>query len=212
MLKFDHIAVVAPDLRSGAEHVRACLGVDMPTGGMHPQMATHNLLLRTGDDTFLEVIAADPSVRAPEHRRWFNLDDPDMINANWAAGRRLGAWVARTDRLSDVLERQGELLGRTMHISRGERQWDFVVREDGCLPAGGVAPCVLDWGTRGTAAPDMPDFGVRLIRFIIEHPEPDAVHQLYDDLEIENPPEILKGSQFRYLAEYDTPTGIKRLT
>jgi hypothetical protein len=52
----DHIVITAPDLEVGAEFVRQTLGVIPQSGGAHPRMGTHNLLLRLGDSLYLEVI------------------------------------------------------------------------------------------------------------------------------------------------------------
>ena len=140
MLRLDHLAIVAPSLREGVEHVRACLDLDIPYGGAHREMGTHNHLLRLGDESYLEVIAIDPEARPPLARRWFGLDDLQTVGADWEAGRRLRAWVARTDDLDAVVARHGQLLGRKISASRGDRSWLFALREDGALPAEGAAP------------------------------------------------------------------------
>jgi hypothetical protein len=49
----DHITVTALSLEAGAELVAQSLGVTPQAGGEHPRMATHNLLLRLGQATFL---------------------------------------------------------------------------------------------------------------------------------------------------------------
>jgi len=46
MTELDHLTIAAHDLVQGVAYVRDALGVDMPTGGAHPRMATHNRLLR----------------------------------------------------------------------------------------------------------------------------------------------------------------------
>src|SRR4051812_15158493 len=71
----DHITVAALTLEQGIAHVRATLGVDVPFGGAHPLMATHNCLMQIGDGVFLEIIAPDPAA-TPQRARWFALDDP----------------------------------------------------------------------------------------------------------------------------------------
>ena len=119
MLVLDHLAVVAPSLAAGVAHVRESLGLAMGPGGRHPEMGTHNRLLRLGDDVFLEVIAVDPEAAPPPHRRWFGLDDAEAVRADWAAGRRLRSFVARTDRLDAALARSAPELGVAMRVSRG---------------------------------------------------------------------------------------------
>jgi len=211
MLTLDHLTVIAPSLAAGVEHVGAHLGIDMPYGGAHSEMGTHNHLLRLGDDLFLEVIATDANACAPAGPRWFGLDHPGTVQSAWDEGLRLRGWVARTTDLDAVLAAHGDLLGRRTSVSRGDRSWSFSVREDGLLPAEGVAPSVIAWGNRGCPASAMPDFGARLVTFVIEHPDPSWVKDLYTSLEVENPPEVHKGQQVRHWAVIDTPNGTKEL-
>lgn len=37
-------------------------------------MGTHNLMLRLGDSSYLEIIAINPAAPAPGRPRWFALD------------------------------------------------------------------------------------------------------------------------------------------
>ncbi|HIY65334.1 MAG TPA: VOC family protein [Candidatus Agrococcus pullicola] len=140
MLQLDHLVIIAPTLEAGAAHVYNELGVEMSPGGKHPQMGTHNLLLRLGDEVLLEVIAIDPAARPPSRPRWFGLDDSDHVRNEWDAGRRLRAWVAQTDDIGTVLRSHSDLLGEATPVSRGERTWRFTLRHDGQLPAGGIVP------------------------------------------------------------------------
>jgi hypothetical protein len=210
-LNLDHLVVVAPSLEAGAAHVREQIGIDMPAGGKHPEMGTHNLLLRLGDAVFLEVIAVDPAAGAPAGPRWFGLDDAGAVLSAWNEGRRLRGWVARTDDLDGVLAHHGALLGRKTPVSRGDRRWFFAVRPDGMFPAAGAAPPVIDWGQRGCPAPEMPDLGAKLVSFEIEHPDPAWITEIYERLNIVNPPQVRKGAKMRYRAMIETPRGIKEL-
>jgi Glyoxalase-like domain len=211
MLQLDHITIIAPTLIEGVNHVRACLDIDIPFGGVHPEMGTSNHLLRLNEETFLEVIAIDRDVEAPVAPRWFGLDDVDAVRSAWDDGRRLRAWVARTDDLDAVLADHSEILGRKRRVSRGDRSWFFAVTADGSLPAEGVAPSAMDWGSRGSPAPTMPDLGAKLISFAIEHPDPAMVAKLYELLHVVNPPLVQKGAQLRYRATIDTPHGLREL-
>jgi hypothetical protein len=210
-LQLDHLTIIAPSLVEGVAHVRACLDIDMPYGGAHPEMGTHNHLLRLSDEVFLEAIAIDRAAKPPDWPRWFGLDDASAVRAAWEEGRRLRGWVARTRNLDAVLAGTGELLGQKKRVSRGDRSWLFAVRPDGALPAAGVAPSVIDWGERGTPAPTMPDLGARLVEFVLDHPDPAGVKELYKRLDVVNPPEVRAGAQVRYRATIDTPGGMREL-
>lgn len=212
MLKLDHLTIIAPSLEAGAAHVRDKLGIDMPVGGKHPLMGTHNLLLRLSNEVFLEVIAVDPTADRPGRPRWFGLDNGDAVRAAWDEGRRLRGWVAQTSDLDAVLAQHGSVLGEKTRLSRGDRTWLFAVPPDGSLPVDGIAPSAMDWEERGSPASTMPDLAVKLLSFQIEHPEPDQVTELYARLGVINPPEVRKGAQLRYRARTGTPAGVKELS
>lgn len=69
----------------------------------------------------------------------------------------------------------------------------------------------MDWEERGSPASTMPDLGASLLSFRIEHPDPDRVTELYARLGVVNPPQVRRGSRFRYRALVDTPAGVKEL-
>ena len=211
ILRLDHLTIIAPSLAEGVSHVRECLDIDIPFGGAHREMGTHNHLLRLGNDVFLEVIAIDPAAPAPAMAGWFGLGDARLVRSAWSEGLRLRARVASTDDLDAVLARHGGLLGRKTRVSRGDRTWLFAVRPDGSLPASGAAPCVIDWEGRGSPARAMPDLGARLASFTIEHPNPVEVDNLYAELGIIGGPDVRKGLRIRYRATIDTPAGLKTL-
>jgi hypothetical protein len=57
----------------------------------------------------------------------------------------------------------------------------------------------------------MPDVGAHLVSFVIEHPDPAWVHDLYARLDVANPPKVVLGENLRYRALIKTPTGMKEL-
>lgn len=116
--RIDHLVIGAADLIQGVQYVKECLGVDMPCGGAHEKMGTHNHLMRLGGDIFLEVIAVNPDDDPPENLRWYGLDDPYIrrqiqsqpIFLTWVVNteiRCIGKWdfmVSRMKSLKRVLE------------------------------------------------------------------------------------------------------------
>jgi hypothetical protein len=212
MIELDHLAVVAPDLATGVAWVRDVLGVEPPRGGAHPQMGTHNHLLRLGDGVFVEVIAVDPVAPRPPHRRWFGLDDQAAVSRNWQAGRRLRCYVARCDGVAETIGERTDVFGAPMHLSRGDRSWTFGVRADGELPLAGALPHLMDWGERGTPAPSMPDFGLRLRELTVETPDPDAVQSALDAIGMTGKPTIRRADALRLSAKIETPQGVRTLT
>jgi hypothetical protein len=210
--QLDHIAIIAPSLRVGMIWVRECLGLLPAMGGQHPQMGTHNMLLRLGGDFFLEVIAVDPNAPEPAQKRWFGLDEIADVEAQWTAGCRLRGMVARTEQLSALTDADPALHGQAMRITRGEREWQFAVRPDGKLPMGGAVPHLMTWGAQGPAAPKMPEAGCVLLRLVLETPEPKAVRMAHNAIGLRGGPEIRQGARTKLSAIIQSPSGVHLLT
>lgn len=213
MEELDHIAVVVPDFATGIAWVRETLGIEPQPGGKHPEMGTHNHLLRIGESVFLEVISVDPGAGKPSpHRRWFGLDDPAQLRRDWRDGRRLRGWVARCSGLDETIGTRGPTFGEPMTVSRGERNWQFSVRADGYLPADGALPHLIDWGEAGPPASGMPDMGCKLQSLVIETPEPAFVRSTLEALDLPFAPLVRDGKVVRLIAAIETPFGIRILT
>lgn len=211
MLHLDHLSVVAPTLAEGVAHVRSCIGLEVPFGQRHGYMGTHNHLLRLGGPVYLEIVALDPEGAPPGRPRWFGLDDRRAVRADWEAGRRLRGWVARTDAIDTVLAGREAIFGRKVSLPWAEPTFEFAIPDDGSLPLGGAAPSLIDRRGKPRAMAAMADLGARLRAFRLEHPEPDAVSALYRDLGVDRPPAVVPGATLRYVAEIETPAGLRLL-
>lgn len=211
MLRLDHLTVIAPTLTEGVGHVRACLDLDVPFGQRHAYMGTHNHLLQLGDTVYLEIVALDPEGEPPPCARWFGLDDQRQVRTDWEAGRRLRGWVARVDGIDAVLAGREQIFGRKVSLPWSQPVFDFAVPEDGALPLGGAAPCLIDRRGKPRSMTSIADLGARLRSFALEHPEPEAIAALHDDLAIDRPPSISQGDSLRYRALIDTPAGPREL-
>lgn len=211
MLQLDHITVIAPSLAEGVAHVRRCLGIDVPFGRAHPDMGTHNHLLRLGESVYLEIIALNPDAPQPDRARWFGLDDQDAVRADWDSGRRLRGWVARTSDINAVLAGHETVLGRKVEFTSANGSFCFAIPADGSLPLEGAAPSVIDRLGKPPSVAVMADAGARLQSVILEHPEPARVIALYRSLGIADPPVVTSGERLRYRALIETPNGLREL-
>lgn len=203
-LVLDHITVVARTLDEGAAHIKTMLGIDMPAGGRHPAMGTHNRLLSLGDTMFLELIAVDPQMQAPDRPRWFDLDRFD-------ASPVLGTWVLATDDITTTLSEAHPSSGKTTPITRGELNWLISVPDDGSMPLDGAFPTLIEWPKGSHPASRMTDLGCRLHALSIRHPEADTIERLIGDRIDHNSITICTGPML-LTAEIDTPQGRKNLT
>ncbi len=203
-LRLDHIAVVARNLDEGCSYIKDMLGVDMPKGGAHPRMGTHNRLVSLGGDTYLEVIAIDPDAPRPDRARWFNLDQFDEAP-------RIGTWILGTDNIDDALTCAHPQSGPAIDMARGDLTWRISVPEDGSMPMGGAFPSFIEWRADPHPARKMIDVGLRLKELRIEHPQAQEIEPVLagrlDGVSIVF--EI--ADHMRIVAQIETPFGTKTL-
>jgi Glyoxalase-like domain len=168
----DHIVVAAASLDEGARYIAEQLGVEVPLGGRHETMGTHNRLMRIGEASYLEIIAIDPDGQAPKRPRWYALDDPAM-RAKLEASPRLITWVARSADIVATVQAAAFPLGVVTPVSRGALSWHLSIPDDGHLPGGGVIPHVIEWDGGARPWQSMADPGCRLLELVLAHPDPD---------------------------------------
>lgn len=205
MLTLDHLTVIAPTLAAGVDHVRRALGLSMPPGGKHPQMGTHNHLMRLGDGVFLEVIAIDPDAPTPGRPRWFGMDQ-------WgAAPPRLAGWVVRTEDLDAALQLAPSGAGRPLHVSRGDLRWRFAVSDDGAMLFDGAYPSLMQWPAGPHPSTRMSDLGCSLLSFKIEHPQSEQLQQWLAPVFADARVELACSPCVRLTARIATPAGVVEL-
>lgn len=164
MLSLDHIVIAAPSLAEGVAYVRDLTGIDMPKGGEHPQMGTHNHLVRLGTAEFLEVIAVNPDAPAPSRPRWFGLDHP-------VQKPRLAHWVTRCADMATTRPHLPDDLGPAIPLTRGALSWLLTVPDDGHLPMQGAAPSLLEWQANPLPPTQMQGADATLEALTITHPD-----------------------------------------
>ncbi len=204
-LKLDHITLFARTLASGAAHIKDTLGIDMPNGGTHPRMGTHNMLLPLGDETFLEVIAIDPSAKKPDRPRWFGLD-------HFNSKPFLGHWVVATDDIRQALVHAHPKSGPAIEMTRGNLTWQISVPDEGTMPLDGAFPSFIEWQADPHPARNMTDLGCRLRSLTVTHPNAHEIEALIGnriDCDLIN---IQTGPHKSIRASISTPSGIRELT
>lgn len=170
----DHLILGAPDLERGVEEVERRLGVRPAGGGRHPQYGTRNALVALGPETYLEVMAPDPELPAPDRGRLFRLQELDRP--------RLVAWALRREDIEMTAARardRGVELGPVQEGSRQQPDGTSVswrLTDPYAVAAGGVVPFLIAWGETPHPAGGAPDGG-ELIGLRAGHPEPDAVRE-----------------------------------
>ena len=169
-LELDHIVIAAKSLDEGARFIQEKLGTDIPAGGKHPLMGTHNCLMRLGSSAFLEVIAIDPDAKGPGRPRWYSLDDP-ALQQRLEVSPQLIAWVLRTRNIEHDALMAGYSAGDVVSVSRGTLSWRLTVPADGSLSWEGAFPHLIEWDDDVQPWEMMADRNAKLERLHIRHPE-----------------------------------------
>jgi hypothetical protein len=152
-LALDHLVIAARTLDDGVDWCDATLGLRPVAGGQHLFMGTHNRVFDVSSARFprsyVEIIAIDPSLPAPAHPHWFDLDD-STLQQQLARGPQLVHWVARVDggdidTARAAMLRHGVDCGDVTSAERGALRWRITVRADGRRALAGAAPALIDW-------------------------------------------------------------------
>ena len=172
MNRLDHIVIAARNLQQGVDYVRETLGVDIPIGGKHQAMATHNHLMQLGNDSYLEVIAIDDNARAPARPRWFGLDSARM-RAALDERPRLITWVMNTPDLGRLAATAGFDIGTPTALSRDGLSWEIALPDDGRLLGDGMLPYCIQWHSSPHPSRGMADLACSLQALTVYHNRPD---------------------------------------
>lgn len=182
--KLDHLVIGAADLDTGREYLEDLLGVKMEAGGRHDTIGTHNMLLRLGDDQYLELIAIDPEAPPPERPRFFALDDPAMRGAIQVCPQLI-AWVARASDIDAAAARSPYRKMEIRDMARGDLRWRMTFTPDGALPLAGALPLIIEWQTEPMPPQRLPDAGCALTRFVVQSPDEQRAERVLQGLNLE---------------------------
>ncbi|MGD9010672.1 MAG: VOC family protein [Desulfobacteraceae bacterium] len=212
--RIDHIVIGAESLNQGVDYVKNVFGVDIPYGGVHAKMGTHNHLMQLGGGSFLEVITVNHELEPPDRPRWYGLDDP-FTRRQIKMQPTLLTWVVNTRNINALIRQASFSLGKAELIRRGELSWYFGLPGDGRLLAGGMLPYAIQWLTDKHPSAKMADLGCRLHSLEIHHPHPRWLQSALASIGALDLVKIgaLPKNEAPYLtASVGTPLGIKKLT
>jgi hypothetical protein len=183
MNQIDHVTLGASNLAQGINFVRGTLGIEMPRGGKHPEMGTHNCVMRTVEGQFIELLSIDPDAPAPSRKRWFGLDGVGLRRRISHQPAPVG-WVIRTGDLDAVVARSSVDLDPVGEMSRGSLSWRLTVPVEGVTAFDGLAPHFIEW--KGSVHPSagMASSGIRLEQIVLTHPRAQALEEFFKTMEI----------------------------
>jgi len=199
----DHLVYVVDDLEVGRDRMEQLLGVRPVMGGRHPQYGTHNALLSLGPNTYLEVIAPDPSIKAPNRGVLFGADH--------ASEPRLATWALRRESIDEAFDYASSLGVNLGTIEAGSRTKpdgtviSWRLSDPYMMSLDGAVPFLISWGSTTHPASVLPSAG-DLIGLSIEHPNPQHVIKALNALRIDI--DVKKGNKFQMIARVKTPKGV----
>lgn len=188
------------------DEIEALLGVRPVPGGRHSQFGTHNALLSFGPDTYLEVMARDPSLSAPQRGRLVDLADDQAS--------RLVTWVLRVDDLAMFARSAAIAASGIGKVESGSREQsdgtliEWQLTDPYAMPLDGAVPFLISWGDTTHPARIAQDGGT-LVGFQIEHPLPGLVRE--ELVLLGTTANVVKADEFRLLAQIQTSDGVKSL-
>ena len=204
--KIDHFAIGANNLELGISFLQEQLGVEIPRGGKHPAMSTHNCLAQSGNSSFIELISIDPEAPDPGRVRWFTLDDP-KTQARIAEAPKALCWVVNTDDLEAVIAASPVDLGEVLELSRGDLSWKLTVPKDGSLVEGGLLPAFIEWSREPHPSSGMQDIGVELKTVRLTHPDPEKLTAMLTALSVEHLVKVVAGKEAGLSFDVQKPDG-----
>lgn len=204
--KIDHFAIGADSLEQGVDAMNSILGVEVPRGGKHDAMSTHNCVMQSGNESFFELIAIDPDAPAdPGRTRWFTLDDPATQTRLKDRPRAL-CWVVGTDDLDGIIAASPVDLGEVVLFTRGDRSWRLTVPQDGSLPMGGLLPAFIEWSPGPHPSTGQQNLDVTLEKVRLTHPDAEALTDALKALKVDHLAEVHTGPSALSF-ELNTPNG-----
>ena len=209
LAQVDHLVFAAATLAQGIEHVAALTGATPRPGGKHLGMGTHNALVKLGERVYLEIIAIDPDQPKPLRRRWFDLDDGNLM-ADIVDRPRLIHWVARTADIASAAEHARYDAGRILPFQRGDYRWRIAVPDDGKRPGAGVLPTLIEWES-AHPADALPDSGISIEQLAASHPDAATVRRSLERLGLGEEVHVTFDREARVAAMLRTPRGLLSL-
>lgn len=208
MYNIDHFMLAGNNLDSLSQYFTDLTGIAVANGGIHPDLGTHNKLVATGSDLYLELIAPNPAsdtrtglrdvleqMAQPHLHRFIVQGHEDHFPAILSAYQRVGV-AAEVKHLSRQTA-SGETL-------RWQLLMPAAVNEYGVF-----APLFIDWGAATHPARTLPSAPCSVVACTAGHPEIQKVQALWDEIGFNMPLEFAAEPYF--VVTLDTPRGLVEL-
>jgi catechol 2,3-dioxygenase-like lactoylglutathione lyase family enzyme len=201
----DHCILGCDDLDRGIDFVERHTGVRAAFGGVHPGRGTRNALLSLGERKYLEIMAPDPAQHvALQIPRLRELKEPRLVG--WAEHPGdLEKYAAHLREAGAAFE--GPRSGSRQRPDGNVLHWkSLTLQED----QGGLLPFFIEWSADSIHPSADAPTGCRLTRFGVVTPNPAALNNLIDLLQIDV--HVSPGATAALQASLAGPKGERTLT
>lgn len=186
MYKIDHFMVAANNLDSLSRYFTELTGIPVANGGTHPDLGTHNKLIATDTDTYLELIAPNPAsesrsplrdviekIAQPRLHRIILQGQADHFPAIVEAYQRIGVAteVKSLSRQTDT----GDTLRWQLLMPEAENNYGIFV------------PLFIDWGSAIHPTRSLPSAPCTLVACSAGHPQAQILQTVWDEIGFEMP-------------------------
>ncbi|KAA0890836.1 VOC family protein [Pusillimonas sp. ANT_WB101] len=205
MYNIDHFMLAGNNLDSLSQYFTDLTGIPVASGGVHPDLGTHNKLVATSSDLYLELIAPNPTsdtrtglrnvleqMAQPHLHRFIVQSQAHHFPGILSAYQRVGV-AAEVKHLSRQTA-SGETL-------RWQLLMPAAVNEYGIF-----APLFIDWGTATHPARTLPSAPCSVVACSAGHPEPERLQALWDEIGFKMP--LATAVDPYFTVTLDTPKGL----
>jgi hypothetical protein len=205
MHDIDHFMIAANDLERLSQQFTDMTGVPVAQGGSHPDLGTHNALVATTSEMYLELIAPNPALEArsdlreaieqievPQLHRIIVLGNLDQFPRIVEAYRRVG--VGAVVRPLSRRSATGEVLRWHLLMPAGRNE------------LGVFAPLFIDWGTATHPSRTLPAAPCTVMGCRAVHPDADKIAALWKEIGFDLP--VTQAPQACITLTLDTPQGL----
>ena len=145
MHKLDHIVFGSFTLEEGTEFVENILQAKLSDIGYHKNMGTHNRVIRISEKVYLEVVAINPKIRNLKNRKWFNLDNSNLLLKLKKSPQIIGYVIESNNRTIS------KYYDPFFEASRANYKWQFAMPTyknniiDSEIIKTGIMPSLISW-------------------------------------------------------------------
>jgi len=207
MIALDHLVFAVPELDHGVSFIEELLGIKVYPGGRHLHFGTHNALIRIGEESYLEIIAPDPT-NPKDHPLWMGLTDVRSPG-------RLTRWGIKHPLDDMVMEGLKSYDPELSVISEGLREkpdgsfLKWMLTPPAPFPLVESCPFFIDWAGSDHPSNQLPP--ECLLKFLsVSSPRAQEINSFLDQIGIEFKIETSK--EHRIIADIECPKGIITLT